>query len=224
MVDYIKQFTNTFIVALGSSFAMHAALLLLLLVAYISNLFASASPTPVMGPWAPTGEQLHPLSGSGRSAVAVQGGQTHQPRELAKRYITQIDRRVIRIAIDTAVAAALGIAGTYTMGFEYRFDSEIRVIQNAYDNRNGVTMSLPTPLIVNQFDNGCDIAIPAMIGFIAGTGTRLLATIAWGARMRTDAHVVAGMALLEVDIVTLQGIHRIAPVFYSWTFNQGLPP
>ena len=197
---------------------MHTALLLLILVAFTSNLFASASPTPVMEPRAPTGEQLHSLSGSGHSVVAVRGSQAHQPRELAKRYLTQFDRRAMTIAIDAAVAAALGIAGTYTMGFEYRFDSEIRVIQNAYDNRNGVTMSLPTPLIVNQFDNGCDIAIPAMIGFIAGTGTRLLATIAWGARMRTDSSVVVGMALMELEVVTLQGIHRIAPVFYSWTF------
>ena len=202
---------------------MHAALLLFL-VACTSNLFASASPTPEMEPRTPTGEQLHSLSGSGHSVVAVRGGQAHQPRELAKRYITQTDRRVLRIAIDAAVAAAWEIATTYVMDFEYYFDSETRIIEHTYNARNGRTMELPGPQVVQQFANGIDVAIPAMAGFVAGAGARLLATFAWGARLRTDSNVVAGMALMELEVVTLQGIHRIAPGLYSWSFYQGLPP
>ena len=218
-MDY-KQFTNTLIVALRSRFAMHTALLLLFLVAFTSNLLASASPTP---PGLRL-EQLHSLSGSGHSVVAIRGGQAHQPRELAKRYITQTDRRVMRIAINTALAASLEIAATYAMQFEYHFESEGRIIHNAYDTSNGVTMTLADSLIVNQFNNGVDIAIPAMVSFISSAGTRLLAILAWGARMRTDSHVVVGIALMELEIVTLQGIHRLGPGLYSWTFNQGLPP
>ena len=227
MVYYIniKEFTNSLIVALGSRSAMHAALFLLLLVACTSNILASASPTPVIEPRALTEEQLHPLSGSGRSAAAVRGRQVHQPRELTKRYITQTDHRVLRIAIDTALAAALGIAETYVMQFQYRYDSSVNAIQHAYENSNGVTMNWPAPLIVNDFDNGVDVAIPAMITAIAGTGSRLLATFAWGARLRTDVNIVVGMALMQLEIVTLQGINLIAPGMYSWTFNEGsLPP
>ena len=80
-------------------------------------------------------------------------------------------------------------------------------------------MTLPAPLIINQFTNGCDIAIPAMIGAIVGAGSRLL-TIAWGANMRTDVNAVVRLALMELEIVTLQGINRIAPGMYSWIFNQ----
>ena len=202
---------------------MHAALLLLL-VACTSNLFASASPTPDMKPRTPTREQLHSLSGSGHSVVAVRGGQAHQPRELAKRYITQTDRRVLRIAIDAAVAAAWQIATTYVIDFDYYYNSATRSIENSYNGDNGRTMELPGPQVVNQFVNGVDIAIPAFVGFAAGPAARLVARFAWGARLRTDSNVVAGMALMELEVVTLQGIHRIAPGLYSWTFNQGLPP
>ena len=178
-----------------------------------------------MEPRAPTGEQLHSLSGSGHSVVAVRGSQAHQPRELAKRYLTQFDRRAMTIAIDAAVAAALGIAGTYTMRFEYRFDSDRHVVQNFFDSSNGATMTFAASVIAEEYDNGVDIAIPAMVGFVASAGARLLATFAWGARLRTDVSVVAGMALVELEIVTLQGINRIAPGVYSWTFDQGsLPP
>ena len=203
---------------------MRAALLLFLLVAFTSNSLVSASPTPAMGPRAPTREQRHPLSRSRRSAVAVRGGQVHKPRELAKRYLTQTDRRVLRIAIDTAVATTFGILETYTTQFSYLYNSNTGIIHHAYDDRNGQTMSWPAPLIVNELPNGVDIAIPAMFTAIAGPASRLLATFAWGAKLRTDSNIVVGMALMQLEIVTAQGIMLLAPGTYSWTFNQGLPP
>ena len=200
---------------------MHAAILLL--VACACNFLACASPSAVMEPTAPAGVQKYHRGESHHSLEATWANHVHQPRELAKRWRTLPDRRVLVIAIAQAVARSMGIADTYSFIFEYYFDSELNRLLFNYDHSQFL-MRLPAPVVVASFDNGRNVAIPAIVTSVASSVHALLCTVIWGARMRTDSNSVMGIGLFELSVVTSGGDNvRLDPFMYSWRF-EALPP
>ena len=197
---------------------MQAAILLLVACAF--NFLVWASPTAVMEPAVAEGVKQYPPEESHHSLETTWVGHVHQPRELGKRWITESDRRVLVINIGATVARSLGIANTYNFVFQYHYDGGINQIVYDYDHTR-FGMSWPQPLLVGLFDNGCDIAIPAIVTAAASGVDTLLCTFIWGARLRTDWVTTVGMGLFELSVISGAGVHlRIAPFMYSWQFNQ----
>ena len=195
---------------------MHTAILLL--VAYASNFLVWASPTAVIEPTTQAGVQHYPREEFNHPSEAAWAGQGHQPRDLGKRWLTQTDRRVLAITISEAVAATLGIANTYSFVFQYHFDGGLNRVVYDYDS-NRFLMSWPQPLVVGSFDNGRDLAVPAIVTAAANVADALLCTLVWGVRLRTDWVSVVGMGLFELSVV-VGGVHlRLNPAWYSWQFS-----
>ena len=76
-------------------------------------------------------------------------------------------------------------------------------------------MSWAPPLVVQTFNNGRDLAIPAIVtAALSGVDT-LLCTFKWGPRMRTDWFQIVGMGLFELSIISGAGHLRLDPSLYS---------
>ena len=191
---------------------MQAAILLL--VACACNFLVWASPTAVIERAAPAGVPQYPREEPHHLLETSRVGHTRQPRDLGKRWITQSDRRSLVIAISQAVATSLGIANTYNFVFEYHYDSGLNQIVYEY-TQNQFLMRWPLPLVVQTFDNGVDITIPAIVTAAASAADSLLCTFIWGARMRTDWFQIVGMGLFELSIISGAGHLRLDPSLYS---------
>ena len=199
---------------------MHVAILLL--VACASNFLVWASPTAVMEPTAPAGVQQFPREESDHSLETTWVGNVHQPRELGKRWLTLLDRRTLMIVISEAVASSLGIASRYSFTFQYHYNSESNQLVHGYDPSR-FSMRWPPPLVVGSFDNGRDLAVPAIVIGAASGVDSLVCTLIWGVRLRTDWISVVGMGLFELSVVTASGVNlRLDPLLYSWRFDPAL--
>ena len=201
---------------------MHAAILLL--VACACNFLVWASPTAVKEPAVPAGVQQYPREDSDHSLETSWVGHAHQPRELGKRWSTQVDRRVLEIVLTEAFATAFRIARTYTFHFEYHYDSASDQLVYYYDHSQ-FSMRWPAPLLVGSFDNGCDLAVPAIVTAAASSLDTIVCTLIWGAKLRTDWTFITGMALFEMSLVTSTGnILRLDPIVYRGRFIPNVGP
>ena len=201
---------------------MRAAILLL--VACASNFLVWASPTAVMEPKAQERSQKHPWKESLLSLETAWAGDNHPPHGLSKRWTTLPDRRILVITIAQAVASSLQIATTYTIPFQYYYDSGINQVVYDYDHNAQFTMSWPAPLVVGQPPNGRDLAVPAIIVATASSVCSIVCTLIWGVKMRSDWNLVIGMGLFELGLITQAGhTVRIDPFMYSWRFDA-VPP
>ena len=82
---------------------------------------------------------------------------------------------------------------------------------------------MATPLVVKTFNNGRDLAVPAIVTAAASGVDAIVCTLIWGSRLRTDWAFVSGMALFELKLVTAAGsILRLDPISYRWQFF--IPP
>ena len=172
-----------------------------------------------MEPAAPAGVQQYPRKEFHQSLQTTWVGHVHQPRELGKRWRTLVDRRVMVVTLTETMARVWGITRTYSFGFEYYFDSDLNQIVFDYDH-NLFTMRWPPSLVVETFDTGRDVAVPAIVTAAASAANSLVCTFIWGARMRRDWNVITGMGLFELTLVTAAGsILRLDPLVYSWRFE-----
>ena len=201
---------------------MRAAVLLL--VACASNFLVSASPTPVLDRPAPAGVRLDPRGEPHHSPEAVGVDQHHQPRELAKRFITSTDRRMLVITINAAVATAMGLANTYSFGFDYHFDFAQNRLNFNHDRMFSMRTDRP-PIKANVYSNGCDLAIPLTV--VGGAApVMVVRNFVWGALLRADWTAVVGMGRMVVSAVTSRGTRWLQPDQFQWSFDQlpALPP
>ena len=197
---------------------MRAAILLL--VACASSFLVWASPTAVMEPEAQVGSQQDPWEESHHLVETAWVGHDHPPHELAKRWITLADRRVLTIILAETVATSLEIAREYTFPFQYHYDSESNQVVYDYDQTR-FGMRWPSALVVGATNIGRDLAVPAIIHAAASAVDFLLCTLVWGAKLRTDSNTIVGIGLFELNVVTAGGaLVRLDPWMYTYRFMR----
>ena len=156
---------------------MHTSILLL--VACASNFLVWAYPTAVMEPAAPTGVQQYPREDSDHSLETSWVGHVHQPRELGKRWSTRVDRRALEIVLTETIATAFRIACICSLEFEYHYDSGLDQLVYYYDHSQFL-MTWPLPLLVERFDSGRDLVVPAIVAGAASGVDSIVCTLIWG--------------------------------------------
>lgn len=146
-----------------------------------------------------------------------------EPRELAKRFTTQTDRRLLDIGINGDVAQRLSIPNSFPIRFEYYYDSVQGQIRLTTDpvGQNDFSMDIGTITKFNVYSYGSDIMIPATARFLLDADRTMICTFVWVVKMRLTYNVILGMANLDLYLnTTKNGQTAITSGEFSWTFLE----
>lgn len=146
-----------------------------------------------------------------------------ESRELAKRFTTYMDRRLLDIGINDDVAKRLSIPNSFPIRFEYHYDSVQDQISLTTDpvGQRDFSMDIETITKFNVYSDGSDIMIPATVKFPLDADRTMIFTFVWVVKMRLTYNVILGMANLDLYLnTTNNGQTAVKSGEYSWTFNE----
>ena len=146
----------------------------------------------------------------------------NQPRELAKRYNTKTDRRLLNIGINKDVSDRLAIPTSFPIRFEYYYDSFQNKVLHTIDvvGQANFLMDIGETVKFNDLGNGRDIMIPAVAKSVIDADRTMVVNFVWVVRMRIEDNFMVGMANIDLYINATKGQTEIKPAEFSWTFDE----